>query len=269
MYRSWQLRCALASFLIACGSAKDADLYGDTSPVQGSGGGTVTPSGGKESSGGDEQAGSNAGEPANTGGDSGPDSNGGSSAGETGGAEPGAGGDPSASAGQGDGSSTGGTDTGSGGSSGGVASGGSNDPSGGAPPDGGAAPGGGTATGGTSTGGVAIGGAASGGKLGTGGESTCQDARQAMAEALEAAQACEPNATDQCLGHVNGECCPVPVNDPASPEATAFSAAVTKVHKVCGLSICPAVLCLEPSDASCESRGQGSGHCVARGAIDF
>jgi hypothetical protein len=89
-----------------------------------------------------------------------------------------------------------------------------------------------------------------------------------MAEALEAAQACDPDADDQCLGTVPGECCPVPVNDPDSPEAASFKIAVSKFHKACGASLCPAVLCLQPS-STCQSSGQGSGHCVSTGVVDL
>jgi hypothetical protein len=84
-----------------------------------------------------------------------------------------------------------------------------------------------------------------------------------LAKAIATAQECEPDADDQCLGFIQGECCPVAVNDPESAAAKAVTATLDKVNKACGGIICIAVLCAQPTAASCESQGSGSGHCVA------
>jgi hypothetical protein len=52
------------------------------------------------------------------------------------------------------------------------------------------------------------------------------------------------------------------VNDPDSEATAKFSAALAKWQKACGGAVCLAVLCIEPTVATCDSQGAGSGHCV-------
>jgi hypothetical protein len=85
-----------------------------------------------------------------------------------------------------------------------------------------------------------------------------------MSKALELSQVCEPDATDQCLGPVQGECCPVPVNDPESEATKAFITARDKMSAACGGIICAAVLCGTATQATCESQSTGSGRCVLK-----
>jgi hypothetical protein len=105
-----------------------------------------------------------------------------------------------------------------------------------------------------------------GGKGGAGGKASsadCLELREQLAKAIANAQECEPDADDQCLGFVQGECCPVAVNDPDSAAAKLVTATADKVNKACGAIICAAVLCAEPAGASCDSQGSGSGRCVS------
>jgi hypothetical protein len=275
MSRSLQLGSALAALVVACGNANDGDLYDGTSVVEARGGTNGAPAGGDTTLGGRPVSGSSGGataaggEAATSGGSTDPGASGASTGGvpvgEAGSSEPGNGGVPSSSAGQNDGSGgtspTGGSSAGTGG----IPSNGEGGST--AAPSGGSTPAGGTdASGGTASGGVASGGISAGGFIGLGGAS-CQQARQSTAAALEAAQACEPDAVEQqCLGYVDGDCCAVPVNDPDSEETAAYLSALAKMKKLCGATICATILCVN-STPKCESRGSGSARCVSRGGL--
>jgi hypothetical protein len=263
MLRSFKLHCALGTLALACGGATDDNLFGDAANVQTGGssaGPKATPSGGTS-------PGPTGGSATTTGGRaSGTGGTGTSQGGDT---EAGSGGAGAGLSGMGGSPHEGGAEPG-----GGTSTGGTKNPSGGAPS---ASGGSGNATGGTvsASGGVVSGGSggASGGnpsgKGGTGGMVSCQQAREAVNAALEAAQACENDKDDQCLGFVDGECCPVPVNDPSSTEAQQYQAALTKMNKVCGPSLCPAVLCTEPKQAVCESKSSGVGRCEAKSILSL
>lgn len=242
----------------ACGGAESTDLFSDV----GAGGASAFTGGAPGSASGGSPVGTSAGA---TGTSSGAASNGGtggtSGADGTGGIAPATGGVPSG---------------GAAGSAAGGASPGGEAGTGGA--EGGSSPAGGSANGGASGGdpssgggSVAEGGAATGGAAtgGTGGSSgvDCPSARKAMDEALKEAQACNPRDDDGdavCTGFVEGECCPVPVNDPDSEATQHYLEALAIATKLCSPVACAAVLCPEPRRASCEPRGKDEGRCVAR-----
>lgn len=256
MLRSFKLHCALGTLALACGGATDDSLFGDAAGRQNGG----TSAGGRADSSGGTTTSPTGGRATVTGG----------RASSTGGAEdtdPAQGGDVS---------------SGSGGTSGGLPG------MGGTPNDGGAAPRGGTSTGGTTqatggspdgNGGASANGGATGGsggsgaggaptgKGGAGGTVSCQEAREAATHALDAAQACNTGPDEQCLGFVDGECCPVPVNDPTSAEAQEYQAALAKMNKVCGPSLCPAILCVAPTAAVCQEKGSEAGRCVSKSIL--
>ena len=239
--------------IAACSDAGDGDLFeaskglsvGGSSNASGS---TAGPSGGRADSNGGSAA-SSGGKSAATGGAPHP-GGGGTAAGTAGATEPlggNASGGSNASSG-GSKSSPGGSASGGGATAGGSpGAGGKVDPTGGSQ----AAKGGSVASGG---GPIASGGSFAG--------NDCQQARAALNEALEAAQACNPGAEKQCRGFVQGECCPVAVNDPDSEATAEFTAARAKWEKTCGGAVCLAVLCIEPTVAACDSQGSGPGHCV-------
>ena len=263
MLRSFKLHCALGTLALACGGSTDDNLFGDAPDGQ-SGGSSV---GGRETTSGGSSPSPTGGRATVTGGRA--SGTGGAGTAQGGDTEPGSGGTSAGLSGMGGSPNEGGAEPG-----GGTSTGGTKNPSGGAPS---ASGGSGHATGGTvsASGGVVSGGSggASGGnpsgKGGSGGMVSCQQAREAVNAALEAAQACENDKDDQCLGFVDGECCPVPVNDPSSTEAQHYQAALTKMNKVCGPSLCPAILCVEPTGAVCESKSSGSGRCEAKSILSL
>ena len=240
--------------IAACSDAGDGDLFGGSKDLSVGGsasGSTAGLSGGLTSSNGGSVASSGS-KSAATGGA--PSTEGGRAGGGTAGVAGPLGGSFNGGGG-GSNPSSGGSKASSGGTaSGGVAMGG------GGP----GASGGATATGGSQT---ASGGsvASGGGPFATGGSPTrddCQQARAALSDALELAQACNPGSGKQCLGFIAGECCPVAVNDPDSEAAANFTAARAKWEKACGGAVCLAALCVEPTTAVCQS-GLGSSRCVA------
>jgi hypothetical protein len=268
MLRSFKLHCALGTLAVACGGSTDDNLFGDA--VKGQSGGRSA--GGTGNASGEPSPTPTGGRAAVTGGRaSGIGGAAGAQGGET---EPGSGGTSSAGLGGmggvlGDGgfAPEGGT-TASGGTSekGGTTAGGTM-ASGGSPDAGGGMS---SATGGATAG--SGGGGSDGGPIGkggAGGTASCQDAREAVSHALEAAQSCDNGSDEQCLGFVAGECCPVPVNDPSSPETIQFQAALTKMNKLCGATLCPAVLCVEHPSAICQSKGSGSGRCVSKSILSL
>ncbi len=267
MVRSFKLHCALGTLAVACGGSTDDSLFGDAATAQSggrsaggtgdaSGGPSPTPTGGRTALTGGRASGSG-GAVAAQGGDTEPGSGGTTSAGLSGmggllgdgGSAPEGGTTASGGAGEEGGTNTGGTPT---------AKGGSPDASGGmSSANGGAGFGGGGSDGGPI------------GKGGAGGTASCQEAREAVNHALQAAQACDMDTDGQCLGFVDGECCPVPVNDPSSPETLQFQAALAKLNKACGATICPAVLCVEHPSAMCQSKASGSGRCVSKSILSL
>ncbi len=265
MLRSFKLHCALGTLAVACGGSTDDSLFGDAATAQ---------SGGRSAGGSENASGGPA--PTSTGGRAAITGGRGSG---TGGALAAQGGDTeSGSGGTGAGVSGMGGVLGDGGSTlegGSTASGGTSEEGG--TTAGGAAPNGGSpdASGGMSsaTGGASAGSGGGGsdggpiGKGGAGGTASCQEAREAVNQALESAQACDEQRDNQCLGFVAGECCPVPVNDPSSPEAMQFQAALAKMNKLCGVALCPAVLCVEHPSAICQSKASGSGRCVSKSIL--
>lgn len=266
MLRSFKLHCALGTLAVACGGSTDDSLFGDAATAQSggrsagasgnaSGGASPTPTGGRAAITGGRASGSG-GAVAAQGGDIEPGSGGTTGAGVSGmGGVLGDGG----FAPEGGSTASGGTSEEGGKTAGGApANGGSPDASGGM-----SSANGGTAAG--SGGGGGDGGPI--GKGGAGGTASCQEAREAVNQALESAQACDEDRDDQCLGFVAGECCPVPVNDPGSPEAMQFQAALAKMNKVCGVALCPAVLCVERPSAICQSKASGSGRCVSKSIL--
>jgi len=247
MLRSFKLHCALGTLALACGGSTDDELFGDASGV--SNGGTST--GGRATASGGSVSGPTGGLAAVTGGrDAG--TGGQSESGSGGSASPGSGGTSGGAPGMGGAPGEGGSDPGGGTTAGGMAN-----PSGGML----------SASGGNSGG---LGGGVGGriGKGGAGGTVSCQEARAATSQALLAAQACDVNTDQaQCLGFVQGECCPVPVNDPSSAETLAFQAALEKMNKACGASICATVLCVQPTQAMCQEKGMESGRCVSKSIL--
>jgi hypothetical protein len=244
--------------IAACSDAEDGDLFGASRGLGVGGssnaaGPTPSISGGRASSSGGSNA-SSGGKSAVRGGAPSPEDGGtgagtGGAAGPVGGSVNGGPGGSNASGG-GSKASSGGT------ANGGAAAGGGPAASGGVNPSGGSQ----TSKGGS----VASGGrpSATGGSF-TGGD--CQHARAALNDALELAQACNPGAEKQCLGFVDGECCPVAVNDPDSEATAQFSAALAKWQKACGGAVCLAVLCIEPTVATCGAQGR----CVAGAGLSL
>jgi hypothetical protein len=242
--------------IAACSDGEDGDLFGGSRALSGGGssnasGSTVGLSGGRPSGNGGSAT-SSGGKSAAIGGA--PSVEGGRTGGGSGGAPAPLGGTANAGSG-GSNASSGGSKASSGGTaSGGVATGGGGPAaSGGVNPSGGSqAKGGATASGGSP---IATGGSFAG--------DDCLRARAALNDALESAQACDPGSEKQCLGFVEGECCPVAVNDPDSEATANFSAALAKWQKACGGAVCLTALCLEPTVAACQSQGLGAGRCVA------
>jgi hypothetical protein len=263
---SSKLECLLASLVIvACSSSGDDGLFDEGPGGPGQGGNSTA---GSAPSGG---APVNTGGSSDTGGAFGAVGGQGEQGSDGGSGDPGSGGSLPATGGGGGGQSDAGSSNG-GTSSGGNGSGGSFNGG----DDAGGNASGGTATGGNESGGSASGGTATGGSAGggtaTGGKPSAGDCQQTRAEldaALEKAQVCDPNADDQCLGFVDGECCPVPVNDPKSEAALEFSAAIARWNKACGGSVCAAILCFEPTTAVCESRPATSGRCVRKRGLSL
>jgi len=114
------------------------------------------------------------------------------------------------------------------------------------------------------TGGTA--GKGSTGGAGTGGSTSCASLREKLSGLLSEAQACTRAANaEQCVGFVTSECgCSVPVNNPRSEPARAYTELVARLKKECS-AVCTAVLCIRPSSATCSSSGQGAARCVANG----
>jgi hypothetical protein len=108
-----------------------------------------------------------------------------------------------------------------------------------------------------------MGGAA--GKGGGGGKGNCDQLQQAAQQALTQAQVCSLAANArQCVAFVEDPCgCPVPVNS-ADSEATQRYLAAAKAAEDCPI-LCPAVVCVEPDDATCvrTMAGGSAGRCRA------
>jgi hypothetical protein len=117
--------------------------------------------------------------------------------------------------------------------------------------------GGGANSGGTNTtGGVS--------NAGAGGQATCEAMRAELPKLLTAAQVCDVSLDRlPCTGFVSNECgCKVPVDGPSLPAAQAYVSAVAALAK-CGIA-CPAIVCAEPTSATCQTEGtQTKGHCAA------
>jgi adenosyl cobinamide kinase/adenosyl cobinamide phosphate guanylyltransferase len=96
---------------------------------------------------------------------------------------------------------------------------------------------------------------------------SCATMRSKLSSLLTEAQVCSVAANaKQCTGFVENECgCPVPVNKPESEVTAQYTDLVARLNKECS-TICAAVLCVEPTSATCSTQGsQAMGHCVASG----
>ncbi len=99
------------------------------------------------------------------------------------------------------------------------------------------------------------------------GTESCGEVQQRLSETLNELQACHPKAAQvQCTGTVLTICgCQVPINDPDSDLAAAYERDLNFIESNCSGEIaCPAVLCFEPTTASCVQAGDGY-TCVGTG----
>jgi hypothetical protein len=120
----------------------------------------------------------------------------------------------------------------------------------------------GGASGGANSGGTNTTGGVS--NAGAGGQATCEAMRAELPKLLTAAQVCDVSLDRlPCTGFVSNECgCKVPVDGPSLPVAQAYVSAVAALAK-CGIA-CPAIVCAEPTSATCQTEGtQTKGHCAA------
>lgn len=101
---------------------------------------------------------------------------------------------------------------------------------------------------------------------GSGGKSSCDTLIAAADRLLPAAQACNLALSSRlpCSGFVEDQCgCKVAVDLATSPATRAYSDAVATASSQCLIS-CPAVVCPEPTSATCVTEGSETvGTCVA------
>ena len=113
-----------------------------------------------------------------------------------------------------------------------------------------------------------------GGKPGTGGSAgapNCDELTMAYAAALTAAKACNADSgKDQCTKLVPSSLS-CGCDQFANPDNTEAVAELTRLRKQAGThcaTVCPQVLCVAPTEGTCESDSGdgGDGHCVTGGA---
>ncbi|MBI3206761.1 MAG: hypothetical protein HYZ29_34820, partial [Myxococcales bacterium] len=120
-------------------------------------------------------------------------------------------------------------------------------------------------TGGSGTGGSGTGGGGTGGT----GSVTCSDLEKSYQTALAAAKTCNPFlSVEQCTKSTDDELpcpCPTFVNPTNSSDLTKLSDLKTAwVKNKCNVGVaCPAVMCPQPSGATCsQSGGSKAGACT-------